>query len=242
MSGDRHPFIYRKRGIIIGTVETDLSREELLKYAMSEGIIDLSSVRKQLEMAKREEYLAKHEYKIWQGNDGKWRTYIPDKEKTRRLVKKSTRRDIEDVIIAYYKQEIENPTIDEVFTEWNDRRLALKKISESTHLRNKQYYNRHYSKFGKRKIKSVSEDEWQNFLEEQIPEYNLTSKAFSGLKGVTKGLLKRAKKRKLIAFNIDELFSDLDITETEFKKVIKEDYEEVYNEEESDKIIRFFSK
>lgn len=242
MSGDRHPFIYRKRGIIIGTVETDLSGEELLKYAMAEGIIDLSSVRKQLEMAKREEYLAKHEYKIWQGNDGKWRTYIPDKEKTRRLVKKSTRRDIEDVIIAYYKQEIENPTIDEVFTEWNDRRLALKKISESTHLRNKQYYNRHYSKFGKRKIKSVSEDEWQNFLEEQIPEYNLTSKAFSGLKGVTKGLLKRAKKRKLIAFNIDELFSDLDITETEFKKVIKEDYEEVYNEEESDKIISYLEK
>lgn len=220
-------------------IELDVQNEELLNYMVSEGIIDLSSVREQLEMAKKKEYLAKHQFQIWQGKDGKWRTYLPDKEKERRLVKKSTREAIEDAIVEYYKRESENPTIRDVFEEWNDRRLELQKISKATHMRNQQFFDRHYLEFGKRKIKSVSEDEWQNFLEEQIPQYNLSSKAFAGLKGITKGLLKRAKKRKLINYNIDEMFGDLDVSDVEFKKIIKEDYEEVYDEEESDKIIGY---
>ena len=220
-------------------IELDVQNEELLNYMVSEGIIDLSSVREQLEMAKKKEYLAKHQFQIWQGKDGKWRTYLPDKEKERRLVKKSTREAIEDAIVEYYKRESENPTIRDVFEEWNNRRLELQKISKATHMRNQQFFDRHYLAFGQRKIKSVSEDEWQNFLEEQIPQHNLSSKAFAGLKGITKGLLKRAKKRKLINYNIDEMFGDLDVSDVEFKKIIKEDYEEVYDEEESDKIIGY---
>lgn len=58
----------------------------------------------------------------------------------------------------------------------------------------------------------------EEFLETQIPLYNLTSKAFSNLKGTTRGFLKRAKKRKFITFNVEEIFQNLDTSEADFQK------------------------
>ncbi len=36
-------------------------------------------MQEKIEMAKRKELLEKHPYKISQGKDGNWRTYLPDK-------------------------------------------------------------------------------------------------------------------------------------------------------------------
>ena len=213
--------------------------EELLKYAIENGMINISYVQEQIEMNKRKELLDKHPYKIWQGKDGKWYTYLPDEKKGRVLKKKTTQKGIEDTIVEYWKIQTENPTVKQVFEEWNDRRLTLNKISNSTHLRNKQIFNRHYKSFGMKRIRNVSLEDFEEFLEEQIPEYQLTSKAFSNLKTITRGFLKRARKRKLIQFSSDELFQELDTSETDFKKVIKEDYEEVFDETEMPIMIEY---
>lgn len=203
-----------------------------MNYAIDNGMIDMSYIQEKINMSKRKELLNKHPYKIWEGKDGKWYTYIPDQEKGRILKKRINKEILEEDIIKYWKAEQENPTITEVFEEWNDRRLELKKISKSTHLRNQQIFNRHYNEFGNQKIKSVDPEDFEEFLEEQIPQYDLTAKAFSNLKTVTRGFLKRAKKRKLVNFNIEELFQELYTSDINFKKVIKEDYEEVFSEEE----------
>ena len=216
-----------------------ISDRELLNYALDNGILDLALLQDKINMQKREELLKKHTYDIWEGKDGYWRTYLPDKEKGRKLLKRKNRKDIEDMVVSYFKKESENPTVRETFEEWNDRRLRLGKIGNATHQRNRNFFNRHFKKMGERRIKSISEDEWGDFLEEQIPEYDLTAKAFSGLKGVTKGFLKRAKKRKLIDFNVEEMFSELDTSDTDFKKVIKEDYQEVFDEQETDTMIKY---
>lgn len=209
-----------------------MNDNEILKYAIENGMIDLSYVQGKIEMEKRKELLEKHPYKIWAGKDGNWYTYLPDEKKGRVLKKRTSENAIINDVVEYWKSELENPTISEVFHEWNDRRLELRKISRSTHLRNRQIFDRHYSEFGGRKIKTVNAEKFGDFLEEQVSEKELTAKAFSNLKTVTRGLLKRAKKRKLISFNVEELFQDLDTSETDFRKVIKEDYEEVFSEDE----------
>lgn len=213
----------------------------MLKYIQSNDIIDLSYVQEMKEMAERDKYLKQHPYKIWQGKDGKWRTYLPDETKAndRRLIKKTSEEDIKKEVAKYYKKEAENPTIQEVFEEWNDRRLQLGKIMPATHLRNRQVFNRHYKMLGKRRIKSISEDEFEDFLEEQISKYELTSKAFGNLKSITRGFLKRAKKRKFIDYNVEEMMQDLDVSDMEFKKTIKEDYEEVFDEEEMSVMVEY---
>lgn len=219
--------------------DVSMSDAELLKFAIENGMLDTALLQDKIEMQKREEFLKKQPYKIWQGKDGYWRTYLLDEEKGRCLVKKKDKKSVENEIVSFWKQKEENPKIKEIFDENNDRRLALGKICKSTYLRDKQYFDRHYKEFGERRIKSVSEDEWEDFLEEQISEKKLKAKAFSGLKSVTRSLLKRAKKRKLIDFNISDLFDSLDVSDRDFQKDIKEDYQEVFDEVETDIMIKY---
>lgn len=220
---------------------TEYTAEECFQYLINSGKIDLSGVQAEMEMTKRKELLEKHPYDISLGKDGYWHTYLPDDSKkyNRRSVKRKNKKDIEDIVAHYWKQKIENPTIEEVFNEWNDRRLALKKISAATHLRNKQIYNRHYAEFGKNKIKDVKPSEIVDFLEKEIADKELTAKAFAGLKSITKFMLKRAKRRELITFNVEEMLQDMDISDSDFKKTIKSDEQEVFNEEETDKIMNY---
>lgn len=205
---------------------------DILRFIINNGIVNISDVQNSIEAMKKKELLEKHPYKIWEGKDGKWRTYLQEKNGERRMIKRNSLEAIENTIIDYIKKDIENPTVEEVFHEWNDRRAELNKISKPTQERNRQIFKRHYSEFGKKRIKLISGSEISDFLEEQISYHNLSAKAFSNLKGVTKGFLKRAKKRGLITLSIDELFVDMDLTDTSFKKSIKEDNQEVFSDEE----------
>ena len=109
-----------------------MSDAELLKYAVENGMIDTALVQEKIEMQKREELLNKHPYKIYQGKDGKWYTYLPDKKNGRILKKRTNKKDIEDVVISFWKQEEENPTVDMIFHEWIDSKLTREEISKST--------------------------------------------------------------------------------------------------------------
>lgn len=103
-------------------------------------------------MTKKQELLNKHPYKVWEGSNGKWYTYLPHEEKGRILKKKSTKEAIENDIYLYWKDVLESPTIEEIFYEWNDYRLELNKIAKSSHTRFEQVYKRHYSLFGIERI------------------------------------------------------------------------------------------
>lgn len=219
-------------------MRTQTLNPETLKYAIENGMIDLDTIQEQIEMNERIKYLEMHPYKVWQGSDKKWYTYLPD-EQGRVLKKRATEKAIQQLIVDFWKTESDNPTITDIFHEWNDRKLDLQQIGQATHLRNKQIFNRHYSVFGQRKIKYITEEDVSDFLEEQIPLHGLTAKAFANLKGVTRGIFRRAKKRKLISFSIEETLLDIEISERHFRPVIKEDYEEVFNEEETAKMIPY---
>ena len=54
---------------------------EILQFIIKSGMLDLHDVQDSMEAMKREELLKKHQYKIWQGKDGKWYTYLPDESK-----------------------------------------------------------------------------------------------------------------------------------------------------------------
>lgn len=213
-----------------------------MKYALEHGMINVSCIEEQINMNKRKELLEKHPYKIWKGSDGKYHTYLPDEDKKRVPRKRNTQKEIEDLIVEFWKEKQENPTVEEVFNEWNDRRVRLKKIKKATHLRYGQDFKRYYKEFGNRKIKSLEPEEIEDFLEEQISEYDLTAKAFSELKIITRGLLKRAKKRKLITFNVEAIFQELDTSDSDFCKVIKEDYQEVFDEDEMPIMMEYLEK
>lgn len=182
-----------------------------------------------------------HCYSIYQGTDGKWYTNIPDSSKTRgvRQLKRKTREEIEEEVINYWINHSDQPTIEEVFNRWNDRRLELKKVAPGTHVRDRQIFNRHFADIAAKHVSDMSIKAFTDFLEEQIPKHELTSKAFSGLRHVAKGIIQQAKRQGVIDYSADDVFSELDLTDSSFKKVVKEDYEEVFDEQEMDTIINY---
>lgn len=78
---------------------------ELLQFLLSRSKLSIEDVHCEMENMKNQKYLENHMYEIWQGNDGRWRTYLPDSttQKERRLIAKSTREKIEKEVIRYYK-------------------------------------------------------------------------------------------------------------------------------------------
>ena len=209
----------------------------LLNLLVEHGILK-SATHTPEEEIMREKILRQHPYKIYKGSDGRWTTYLPTPS-GRIVKKKKSKKELEDLVIAFWEGNDENPSFQEVFTEWNDRRRDLGKISDATHERYRQTFLRHCQSISNTGIKNLTSESLQDLLEEELYDKNLTAKAFSNLKTIIRGTLKRAKKRKLTNISITEMFDDLDVSEHDFKKTIKEDYEEVYNEKETQKIVGY---
>lgn len=218
-----------------------MTQDEKLKFIIENGMLDLQNIEEQIEMKNNKKYLEMHTYKKWVNNEGKWCTYLPDTSKpyNRALFRRKTEKEINDLIISYWKQHEENPTIEEVFKEWNDRRLERKQIKPSTHLVNTQTFNRFYKDIRRKRIGSLDDNDWEDFLCDCITEYELTAKAFSGLKGITKGFLKRAKKRKLIDMDVEHFFMELDVTDNDFKRRVINDEDEIFYDDEIVKIMNY---
>ena len=218
-----------------------MSDTELLKFAIENGMLDAALVQEKIEMQKREEILKKHPYKIWEGKDGKWRTYLPEKD-GRKLVKRNTEEGILDVVLKYWKTQEDNPTLQEAFDMYNDSRLSINQISSASHLRYSQDFNRFFGPWKKRRIKSITADELCDFIENQVAELDLTSKAFSNFKTITSGLFKRAYRKKWVEFRVEEeVLAVIDLSEKRFHKVQKADYQEVFSEEEYKDYVQYLS-
>ena len=120
-----------------------------LKYAIENGIIDVSQVQQMVEMSKRKELLEKHPFQIWQGKNGKWYVYLPDPKKGRVQKERNTRKEIEDLVANYQKQQIENPTLDEVWEEACAHRSLTKNVKSASLSREQRFYKRHFPYLGK---------------------------------------------------------------------------------------------
>lgn len=216
--------------------------DDVLQFALKNGIIDLSYIQDKYNMSKKEELLKKHKWAITQGKDGYWRTYLPDEKKGRRMIKKSSKEEVENCVVKYWKNEIENPTINEIYDEWVCGKLEREEISLATKNRYDRQYNESMQKFGKKKIKEIEEYEIEKFILDTIHLHSLTQKAYSNLRTLIYGIFKYAKKKKYISFSITEVINDIEISRKAFRKVKKDDEELVFSKEETTQIINHITQ
>lgn len=121
--------------------------DEILQFIINNGMINIDDVQNSMEVMKREELLRKHQYKIWQGKDEKWYTYLPDESKKdgRRLVKRSDRRKLEDIVVGYWKQLGEVHTLKSTFYEWAGEKLRYGEIEKNTYDRYETDFHRFFN-------------------------------------------------------------------------------------------------
>ena len=215
------------------------SLNETLNYLISNGTIDYANVQEILEMKEKQELLNSHPFDKWQGNNGFWYVYVPDETKGRRLVKRKTEKGIDNFIIEYQKTQLENPTVKELFTEWNDAQRNNGFIKDNTYARNIKCFNRHLNEWENRRIKSITDEMWIDFLEAQVVKFNLTYKGFCGIKHIVEGILKKARRKHCINFTADDVMESLDIPKNAYRKTKTKDEDEVYTKEEVQKILEY---
>lgn len=211
---------------------------EILRFIIDSGMIDINDVQNSMEAMKRKELLEKHPYKIWQGQDGKWYTYLPDKE-GRKLKKRTTKKEIENIVMSYWKAQIENPTVDEVFESWISRKYEREEISKATCDRYRRQYAEGFTRFGKERIRGVTEYDIEDFMVSTLHDKNMTAKGFSNFRTLIFGIFKYAKKMKYISFSVTEVVNDIEFSRKSFRKNIKSDDELVFMDDELPRVMDY---
>lgn len=219
-----------------------MSDAELLKFAIENGMLDTALVQEKIEMQKREESLKRHPYKIYQGKDKKWYTYLPDEGKGRVMKKRNSQKEIEDLVIRYWRQVEENPTVKEMFYEWVEAKVLREEITKATKDRYERQFEQCFSTFGERKIKALTEYDIESFVLDSVHEYALTSKGFSNLRTLIFGIFKFAKKKKLVQFSITEVMGDIEISRKAFRRNAKTDEELVFTQDELPEVTNYLEE
>ena len=221
-----------------------LTDKAILNYALQNGIIDIYTIQKQIEMNERKRYLEMHNSKIWESTDGKWYTFVPDVTKTKgkRLVKRKTEEEIKDLLVDFYKEYEEPQTIEKTYEEWIAKKLKFEEISKQTVDRYNLDFYKYFSNCLEKDMRRVDEDFLEDFIIENIKKYNMKVKAWSNLRTIIRGLFLFAKKKGYTKINIINYFEELELSRKIFNHEKKKDENVIFTQKEVNVIIDHISK
>lgn len=210
----------------------------MLMYAIKNGIIDTEDIQDKIMKSKNQEYLNMHEYEIWfSESNQEWRTYVKD-ESTKRgiaLKRRKNKEDLEELIITYYKDKEEKPTIKTIFNQWVNKKIEYGEILPQSATRYENDFERFFSPdlpISKMAMIDIDENELESFIKSSIKKHKLTIKTYGGLRLLIRGVFKFAKKQKQTTISMRTFFDELDLPRSIFTVKVKPKELEVYSEEE----------
>jgi len=222
-----------------------ISNLQQLKSSDVYDKLSLSSidiVLDEIDNMKRSELLERHPYKIWQGKDGEWYTYLPNDKGGRSLKHRTTLTAIEDVVIGYLQEKVESPTVKEVFEEWSLKRLERNEIEKATYTRYHRDFERCFKRICNRKIRKITELDIEDFIKDTICDERLSRKGYSNMRTLIYGIFKYAKKKGLVSYSIKSVIGDMEFSNKEFAKRTYEDNEQVFMIDEEKKIVAYLEE
>lgn len=224
----------------------DLSEGQILKYALDNKIIDVQNLRELVEKNEKMRYLKLHNHKIWQGKNGYYYTKVDDRfhKSKRKLIKKLKREDLENAVIAYYKDQENKPCVRDVFHEWITQKLRYGEIQKQTAERYEIDFHRFFSedKWFMKKFCDITDHELEEFIKASVCEKKLTAKAWGNMRTLLNGMFKYAKKRGYTDLSITAFLGELELSDKIFEKQIKRDEDCVFTDEEMKKLISYLQQ
>lgn len=235
-------FLYQKK-IIFHTPYRQLRKEtrimdEILKFLAQNG--KLEALEFEMKAMKRKEILKN--YHVWQGKNGLWYTYLPDKEKGRILKKRKTKESIEDAIISFEEQKIDNPTFEELFYENVNRRVEIGEIKVQTKWNILSMYKRFFSKFGKKHIADITPLDVEELAKTIVYQNKITKVIYVNAMSSLKSTLKYARKRSMLTLPVSAYFDDIDIPSKAFVVPDRSPEKQIFTKAEEDLLIEYLIK
>ena len=215
----------------------------LIKTWAKSGIISheiAAAVKQDMIQQRRAQILKKHPYAIWQNKRGYYVTNIkdPTKPKGKRQIARKTRKALEDYLIENIREEDGDLTFEEVYYRFREKLIDYGNVSKATVNRYDSDFKRFYTnqEWNTKRISDISMEGMVDFLEESVGNLKLTSRAFSSMKTLTKNILKRARRDRLIDYSYADVFSELEVHP---RKVHKSPVSQVFTDRELPVLIQY---
>ncbi|MBS6420516.1 MAG: tyrosine-type recombinase/integrase [Limosilactobacillus reuteri] len=218
----------------------------LLQYFEKKYNISVEDALNDIETMKNNEIIAQHPYRIFQGTNGRWYTYLPDETKNngRRQIAKSTEAKIHEAIIKDYKQKakeknVQNLNLENIFSlmmKWRlDTGTEPKTIKE-----NFNEWKRFLStnKLIKKKVSEIDFSDIEDFFLEITKDHAITYKRLTNVKSVLNGVFKHAVRLKIIKHSP---MPDVDYTQFHTRCKPSNTRKENYTDEERTKMLKFLA-
>lgn len=184
------------------------SDSEILSTLIENGIVDPDGVRDIMNKKRTEKLLSYHNHKIWKGEDGRWRTFLPDpdKPKGRKLISRATEEDLKALLCEYYSDQEEefrrkSLTMEKLLEDW----LAYKgkRFSKSTIERNKSTWKSLYAgePIVSVPIVDLSSDMIADWIEEKIAVRKMNKHQYNTFSSVIRQMMDYAVKVGIIDSN-----------------------------------------
>lgn len=211
-----------------------MTQNELLQYAVNNNIIDITTIRQQVEMSKREKILKLQ--KIYESG-GSYYVRIDGK-----LIKRKNKKDIEDIILQHFDAcGIPYITFEKVFFEWVNNKLKYNEIQKQTYDRYVADFKRFVSESPINDNIDVEPEVLEKFIRDSIRDKNLTAKAWAKLRLILIGTYKWGKKKGYTDFSIVDFLNELELSPKIFKKRRFTDEESVFSEDEVKQIAHYIN-
>ena len=188
-------------------------------------------------------YLNLHNHKIfYQEKEKTYKTYVdlPEGAKTKyKQITSSSMEKLKKKLIAHYKSIEKRVTVYGLFKMWIEERMRHNEIENATKDKFETDFARVFiaSGFSSRYVDEITEEELEDWIRDIICDYKLTRKGWANVRIVLSGMFKYAKRKKMTSISISYFLSDLQLPNHMFRHTIKEDWEEVFTDEELKKII-----
>lgn len=218
-----------------------MTDQELLLFALKNNMLDIGTIRHNVEMNERKKLLEKHNNKIWQGINGKWYTELPLPGGKRKLVKKSKKEALEDAICEHYRNgsDEDHLTLNQVFDMWLEKKLERNEIGRATYDRYKGDFVRFFkgTEMWGARMDLITEKALEDFIKQRIADKKLTAKAYGNMKTLIIGTFKHGKKIGATNISVYQFFGDLDIGRKAFERPQKK--KQVFTDKEVEKIAEY---
>lgn len=219
---------------------------EILADAFKCGIINKEDVLKEVKMKQDEKIINQHPYKINQGKNGRWYTYLRDPEspKGRRQIAKSTKEKIYEAILADYNQrnkknDLNSITLENLYEKWmiwrRDTGTAPKTITE-----NKNEWNRFLKSnpIAHKKVREIRMYDLEDFFMQITTNHAITYKRLTNVKSMLNGLFKYGIRIALIN---DSPMHNVDFTQFQTRCKPENSVKDIYTLAEREAILQYLS-
>lgn len=235
--------IKRKGGVaLLEKQRISVHDDDVLHTALENGIIDMEVLRSTIETMERQEIIKQHPYSIWQNKEGMWLTHLQNSKGKKIIRRRKTRRELEDMLVDYYRNQEKELYIKDVFEEWSSERLKYGEVKKQSYDRYCSDYKRFFKptlSICRKKFKNITEQDLEDFIKCSIHDLGLTRKTYSGLVTLLNGIFRYGKKKGYTTISITSFIGDLQLSNNIFAKKFKSKETEVFMEEEIPIIISY---